>query len=325
MLQQRIGNFRLIESLPNAGAATRVYLARHANEPDDEHAPAFLVKLLLPSSGEAAEHLQAQFEHEIRLLAAFNHPAIPTVHEHGTQDGVRYVVMDYIDGVDLATLLGHRARSPRALTKEVAVYIMGQLADATRYVHGFVDPETQEPLGIIHRDLAPSNVVLSRHGDIMLIDFNSASSAWLAPEHNMNQAGQKAYMAPERIIGTSDATTLSDLFSLAVILWEVLKGQRCFQAESDLKTMDAIVRFDISHSGRRVTGLSSKLSEIVRKNLDRDPSRRYSGAYQMLQRLSQSPEARVAEQSRAALADMVSDMANKLAADKRDKSGEAGN
>ena len=309
---QRIGNYSLVEQLPSRGAASRVYIARHNEELEQDSPtspPAYRVKLMLPASGEAAEHLRAQMEHEIALLTAFNHPAIPSVHEDGEEDGVRYVVMDYIEGVDLATLLGHHENAPRALRREVAVYIMGQLADALRYVHGFaaVDPTTgeEQPLGLVHRDLAPSNVLLSRHGDVLLVDYNSASSRWLAPEHDMTQAGQKAYMAPERIIGTTPATPLSDLFSMAVILWEMLKGQRCFKAESELKTMDAIVRFDISHTGRRVTGLSSKLSEIVRKNLDRDPARRYSGAYQMLQRLAQSPEARSAEQARSELAAMV--------------------
>jgi serine/threonine-protein kinase len=112
-------------------------------------------------------------------------------------------------------------------------------------------------------------------------------------------------MAPERIVGTGDATVQTDLFSLAVVLWEMLKGERCFREATDLKTMDAIVRFDISHSSRRVQGLSPKLSEILRRNLDRDPARRYASAFQVLQRLAQSPEAKDAEQSRLELATLV--------------------
>ncbi|MCA9691694.1 MAG: serine/threonine protein kinase [Myxococcales bacterium] len=313
---QRLGTYRLVRHLPTRGAASRIFLARHDDEPD-EGPPSFFIKLLIPGRGEAHEHLQAQFEHEIRLLRAFNHPAIPTAHADGEQDGVRYVVMDHIDGVDLAALLGHREGAPRALPRELCVYIMGQLADALRYAHGFAavgeeDDAEEEPLGLVHRDIAPSNVVLSRHGDVMLVDFNSARSAWLDPAHDMVDAGQKAYTAPERIIGTTPATPRSDLFSMAVILWEMLRGQRCFKAESDLKTMDAIVCFDISHASRRISGLSTKLGEILRKNLDRDPSRRYTGAYQMLQRLAQAPEAAAAERSREQLAAMVRETADRL-------------
>jgi serine/threonine-protein kinase len=92
------------------------------------------------------------------------------------------------------------------------------------------------------------------------------------------------------------------------MLWEMLKGQRCLAGESEARTRENIGRFDIGQSSRRVSGLSPKLSEILRRNLDRDPGRRYSSAYQMLQRLAQSPEAQAAEASRAELAALVSEV-----------------
>jgi serine/threonine-protein kinase len=90
----------------------------------------------------------------------------------------------------------------------------------------------------------------------------------------------------------------------------MLKGQRCFKAEDDLKTMDAIVKFDISHASRRLAGLSAKLGDIVRKNLDRDPARRYSTAYQLLQRLAQTPEASAAERAQSELASLVREVSH---------------
>ncbi len=311
MQDQRLGNYRLLSPLPSTSVSTRVFLSCRAD--DDESQPAFVTKLMPVQASETAAVLRAQFEHEIKLLRAFNHPNIPSFHEDGETQGVRYVVMDRIDGCNLAAFLGHDRRQPRAVSKEMAVYIMGQLANAVHYCHGFtrLDERGHEvPAGILHRDLNPQNVLLSREGDVLLCDFNASKSPWLLPDHDMVDVGLKAYMAPERIIGSTPATAQSDLFSLAVMLWEMLKGQRCFQAESDLKTMDAIVRFDISHSGRRVTGLSTKLSEIVRKNLDRDPGRRYISAFQMLQRLAQAPEAAVAERSRNLLAEQVAEVAD---------------
>jgi serine/threonine-protein kinase len=195
---------------------------------------------------------------------------------------------------------------------------MGQLADALDYVHSFadVDPETERstPLNILHRDIAPSNVLLSRTGNVLLTDFNTAYSTLLAPEHDTVHVGTRAYMAPERIVAAAPATEKTDLFAMAVVLWEILKGQRCFKAEDDLRTIDAIVRFEISHPTKRVSGLSPKLSEIVRRNLDRDPGRRYTGARQMLQRLAQAPEAAAAERSRSHLADLVAQAADNRAA-----------
>lgn len=303
-----LGRYRLIRPLPVTNTVCRIYVASHDEAPEGAP-PGFLVKLLMPGTP-GYEQLEAQFAHEGQLMEALNHPCIPSLHARGSQDGVHYLVMDFVDGVDLATLLHHHTEEPRGLSKEIAVYLLGQLADALRHVHGLeqdLPDGSIEPLDVLHRDICPANVLLSREGDVLLSDFGSATSKLLPPEALAKQAGTRAYMAPERIVGTGDATVQTDLFSLAVVLWEMLKGQRCFREETDLKTMDAIVRFDISHSSRRVQGLSPKLSEILRRNLDRDPARRYASAFQVLQRLAQSPEAKDAEQSRLSLASMVTD------------------
>ncbi len=313
---QSLGNYRLVRPLATRSTSFRLYLARHEDDPADS-APEYAVKLLMPGSGASHGHIAAQFEHEIRLLRAFNHPGIPSIQAEGERDGARFLVMDYVDGCDLAALLGHRQGEPRRLSRELAVFILAQLADALHHVHTFevfdeASPDVNEPqfveLRVVHRDVCPSNILLSRQGNVMLADFNSATSVWLPPEHDMSQAGTKAYMAPERIVGTAPASVQSDLFGMAVVLWEILKGQRCFKAEDDLKTMDAIVKFDISHASRRVSGLSAKLGDVVRKNLDRDPSRRYASTYQMLQRLAQTSEAASAEQAQTDLARLVSEV-----------------
>lgn len=314
---RNLGTFRLVQPLKARSTSSRMVLARHEKDPEDQP-PAYVVKILMPGSGDEYKLLRANFDHEIELLRRFNHPSIPSAHGEGEQDGARYVIMDYIDGVDLAGLLGHDGNQPRALSKEMAVYIMGQLADALDYMHNYADPDPENgkktPLHILHRDIAPSNILLSRTGNVLLSDFNTASSRLLASESDTVHAGTRAYMAPERIVAAAPATEKTDLFAMAVVLWEILKGKRCFKAEDDLRTIDAIVRFEISHPTKRVSGLSPKLSEIVRRNLDRDPGRRYTGARQMLQRLAQAPEAASAEHSRSLLAELVTQAANSKAA-----------
>jgi serine/threonine protein kinase len=337
-----LGGYRLLEPVPTLSSISRLFLARR-DDTDGEasgSAPATtLAKVLMPGSGDSFNMLKAQFAHEANLLRSFSHPGIPSLRAAGTQNGVDFFVMDYVPGVDLGVLLGHEQNEPRPLSKELAVYILGQLADALRYVHTFEiptdtgdgseggsdasdnadddddddagdDPSEDdgfEYLDVLHRDLCPANVFLSLDGDVVLGDFGSASSKWLVSEFTANDAGHVAYKAPERVTGSGRATVKSDLFSLAVMLWEMLRGERCFKAASELETMDEIVRFDISHSNRRVTGLSSKLSEVLRRNLDRDPERRYPDAYKVLQRLSQSPEAGGAERARQELARLVAE------------------
>ena len=304
-----LGRYRLVAPLAIASDC-EFYLARHEDEPE-QGPPSYLAKVLKPQRGPDAVRRRGQFDHEVKLLKSFNHPCIPTLHAAGEQDGVPYLVVDRVDGITLSEFLGHDKGEPTAISKELAVYIMGQLADALRHIHTleYLEEEEPTPLDVVHRDLNPANIMVSRRGDAVLLDFGKARSQWLPAAHDDPMAGDLAYMAPERLAPGGQADFKTDLFSMAVTLWEALRGERCFAGEDDAATRDAIERFDISQSGRRVTGLSTKLSEIVRKNLDRDPARRYSGAYQMLQRLAQSPEAQSAEDSRAKLAELVTQRA----------------
>jgi serine/threonine protein kinase len=336
-----LGGYRLLTPVPTLSSVSRLFLARRDDVDGDGSPATALAKVLMPGNSAEFSLLKAQFAHEANLLRSFSHPGIPSLRAAGTQNGVDFFVMDYVTGVDLGVLLGHEQNEPRALSKDIAVYILGQLADALRYVHTFEvptdtgeaadsdeaagdadGPETDDDdddagdpseddgfefLDVLHRDLCPANVFLSIDGDVVLGDFGSASSKWLAPELTANDAGHTAYKAPERVTGSGKATVKSDLFSLGVMLWEMLRGERCFKAATELETMDEIVRFDIAHSSRRVPGLSSKLSEVLRRNLDRDPERRYPDAYKVLQRLSQSPEAAGAERARQQLASLVAE------------------
>jgi len=302
-----LGRYRLVQALDIASANCRFFLARHEDEPETDDPPSYIAKVLQPLRGHEAERRRAQFDHEIKLLKSVNHPCIPSLHAAGDQDGVPYIVQDRVHGIPLSQLLGHDRGEPRALSKEIAVYVVAQLADALRHIHTLEYLEAGEPtpLAVVHRDLCPSNILLSNRGDVILSDFGKAGSAWLADAHNDPTAGALAYKAPERVMPDGIASVKTDLFSVAVMLWEALRGERCFAGANDAATRDAIARFDISQASRRVPGLSPKLSEVLRKNLDRDPERRYPDAYKMLQRLAQSPEAGVAEQSREQLAELV--------------------
>jgi serine/threonine-protein kinase len=300
-----LGRYRLVERLA-VESDCEFHLARHEDEPATGP-PSYIAKLLSPPRGVHAERRRGRFDHEVRLLKSFNHPCIPTLHAAGEQDGIAYLVLDRVHGITLAEFLGHTAGAPRSLSKEHAVYVMGQLADALRHIHTleFLEAGEPTPLEVVHRDVNPRNIMVSKRGDVVLVGFGKARSEWLPTEHDDPAAGELAYMAPERIAPAGRADFKTDLFAMAVVLWETLRGERCFAGADDAATRDAIERFDISQSGRRVTGLSPKLSEIVRRNLDRDPARRYTGAYQMLQRLAQAPEAQAAEASRAQLAEQV--------------------
>lgn len=303
MQAQELGGYRLEQQLPLSGASTRLFVAS-----DTDGAPTYITKLLMPRGTGEWDALRERFRHEGHMLAACSHASIPSWHASGEHDGLHYIVMERIEGVDLGTLLGHRAGTPRALTPAMAVYILGQIADALSHLHELkIEGPDGQPMSLdaVHRDVCPDNIMISRFGDASLVDFGSARSLWLAPGYDYAQIGRKAYMAPERAHGSSPANVRTDLFALAAVGWEMLRGERLFEGDNELQTMDNIARFDLSHSNRRITGISSTLSEVIRYNLDRDPARRHESAARALQRLSRCDEAEHVGAARHELAAMV--------------------
>ncbi|MCH9683839.1 MAG: protein kinase, partial [Deltaproteobacteria bacterium] len=242
-----LGRYRLVDEFTGPNPHARYFWARHEDEPGGQP-PGYMAKILPPGRGGDGELRKGQFEHEVRLLKSFNHPCIPTLHASGEQDGVPYMVLDRVHGISLSVLLQHETDSPRGLTKEIAVYVMGQVVDALRHAHTLEYLEEGEvtPLGLVHRDLCPRNLWVSVSGDVVVVDFSVAGSQWLPSEHDEPAAGAMAYMAPERLSDGARANDKTDLFGMAAILWECLRGERLFQGADDAATREAIERFDIS-------------------------------------------------------------------------------
>ena len=314
MERSRIGNYLPVKRLTTGGPAFMHLFATRADEPNPD--PEFFIKMVQPSS-DAGDHalMTAQFEHELQLMKALNHPNVPSVLDDGEEDGLRYYVTERVIGVDLATLLGHRHDEVRSLSAPICVYLMAQVTNALVALHGIeVLGEDGEPAPIdaLHRDICPANVLLSTDGDVLLTDLGSASSAWLAREHTVRDVGARAYMAPERVISGGEATVATDLFGMAVMLWEMLRGERCLRGADDLRTMENIARFEITNAQNRISGLSPRLNEVVRRNLDKDPNRRFATSYQMLSRLSQARESEHAASARQELGQLVAQAAQAM-------------
>lgn len=316
-----LGDYRLVQAIPGQGSDHRLFLARHREDGEDQ-APAFFVKAIEVSEQPQRKLRLAQFRHEVFLMDLFCHESLPTLHAHGEERGVAYMVLDQIDGCSLAQLLDHRQIQCVQLDPALAVYLSAQVASALHHVHRFEYRDGQnneKELQVLHRDVCPANVMVSRYGDVYLIDFGSAHSPYLAPELQDIEPGTLAYKAPERLTVHSRASVQSDLFSLAVMLWEFLRGERCFQGTSPSQIAEAVVSFDLQKKERKVAGLSAKLAEVLRKNLDRSPERRFPSAFHVLSRLAQTPEAEDAARAKATLAQMVSQKLDGPAAALRQK------
>lgn len=225
-----LGPYKLLRRVGRGGMA-QVYLAVVYGASGFEKRVA--IKTLLPEH-RANDDLLRQLIREARLGAMLQHSNLVQVHDLGVDQGIYYVRMDFIDGADLDSLM--RRQPPSAA---LSMLILEEVALALEYVHHFKDQDGR-PLGLIHRDISPSNILISRAGEVKLADFGVAKATHLASATRGNvRKGKYAYMSPEQIGGEA-LTQTSDQFGVGVTLMELLVGRRPYDGETVMDTMDLI-------------------------------------------------------------------------------------
>ncbi len=273
----RFGPFYLDARLAVGGTA-EVYLARPA-QPGADLPDKLVVKRLLPHFA-TDKNGRTMFEREARLHAAVTHPNVVTVFGAGVDDkGEPYLAMEYIDGVDGYRLLRRLRREDELLPVGVAVYIARQVLSALESVHAARDPSGGS-LGIVHRDVSPSNIYLSREGTIKLGDFGIARSttrATLRSEAGHVLKGKFAYLSPEQVAG-EPSDHRADLFSLATVLAEMLLNRPLFPGSGQLAILLAIRDCKIGALQDIRHRLPPGLFEVLSRALSRDPAARYPTA-----------------------------------------------
>jgi eukaryotic-like serine/threonine-protein kinase len=263
-LPSRLGPYRIVRRLGQGGMA-QVFLALAYGASGVEKRVA--LKTLLPELQGSGELEQLLID-EAKLGAQLTHRNLVQVHELGTADGVYYVRMDFVDGADLATL-SRRAR-PSA---ELALLVAEEIALALSYVHRATD-DAGRPLGLVHRDVSPSNILVSRAGEVKLADFGVAKATMLADITRANvRKGKYAYMSPEQVTGEPIGPA-SDQFALGVTLMELVSGRRPYDGDGPLETMEKIREA----TPPVVDDLPAELRSIVRRCLARAPADRFADA-----------------------------------------------
>jgi eukaryotic-like serine/threonine-protein kinase len=275
-LPPRLGPYAILERL-GVGGMAEVHLARRFGASGWEKLVA--LKTLRPERRGEPE-LERMLVTEARLGAMFAHPGLIGVHDLGLADGVYYLCMDYVDGADLAALL---AADPEPIPAPLALLIAEQLAATLAYVHALTDASGR-PLGLVHRDLSPANLLCSRAGELKLGDFGIAKATAEAERTwGRIRKGKYAYMAPEQITG-EPITAAADLFALGVTLHECLLGRRPFdratsnpgfEGDSPLALMEA-VRIAHLPSDHDFGDLDADLVVLLRRCLARAPADRPS-------------------------------------------------
>jgi serine/threonine protein kinase len=257
-------NFEIIGHLGRGGMA-EVYKARQVSLDRvvavKELKPAFL----------SSEEMVERFEREARTASRLTHENIAQVYQLGRTDRSMFIAMEFVDGVDLKTMIQRTGN----VAPEIAVLIIHGAARALAFAH---------PRGLIHRDIKPGNIMVSRKGEVKLMDFGIVREIDSDLTHTGAFLGTPSYMSPEQFRGEK-LTPSSDLFSLGVVFYESLTGQKPFRADDDT-SLAKKVQTVREVAPRRVNPETPwRTQRVVRQLLAKKPERRFASAQDLVYRL----------------------------------------
>ena len=286
-VQQTFGRYIILGAI-GAGGMGEVYAAR---DPQLGRRVA-IKKLPLRMTGD--RDTLARFTHEARSASALNHPNIVTIHEVGADEGVPYIVMEYIDGTDLRTLIND---GPLPVRK--VLDIITQIADGLAAAH---------ERGIVHRDLKPENIMVTRDGYVKILDFGLAKIVAASPDsENTLQLempgtnpgtilGTVGYMSPEQAMGKR-LDFRSDQFALGAIIHELVSGKAAFEAENAIDTLSAILHHVPPPLVQFNARVPVQLSDVTHRLLDKSPEGRYASTRDLAREMHILRDRVIAEES----------------------------
>jgi serine/threonine protein kinase len=272
-----VGTYQLIAEIARGGMG-RVCLCRRAGEAG--FARLFALKLMHRHLACEEEFVEMLLD-EAHLAAQINHPNVVGIVDLGRYEGGYYLVMDYVEGASLHELLSRETEPrPPSLILKIAVDVLRGLHAA----HTQTD-ESGQPLGIVHRDVSPHNVLVGVDGTARLTDFGIAKAvARISSTKPGIRKGKFEYMSPEQIeSGQCDAR--SDVFSFGVLLWNCFTGKRLFRGDSDAETLHNVLDREIPPPSTVGLAPPAWLDAPILRALDRDPDKRYESAEAMAEHL----------------------------------------
>ncbi|HSC88871.1 MAG TPA: serine/threonine-protein kinase, partial [Polyangiaceae bacterium] len=270
----RIGPFQLGERL-GVGGMAEVFVA---SAPDGSR---LAVKRILPALARDREFCD-MFWDEARITKSLEHPNVVRVYDYGREDGDLYMALEYVDGPNLARVLRKAAREAVGADVRAIVAIGSQLLAALDFVHDANGPNGR-PLSIVHRDVSPGNVMLTRTGQLKLGDFGIVRSEVVARRTQPGELkGKIGYMSPEQAAGGA-VDARSDLFSVGIILAELLTLRPLFLGKNELETLSRTTHADLSTWHRFNQNVPLGLRAVVERALSRSPDERYGSAREMRQ------------------------------------------
>jgi len=273
---RRLGKYELLVRLASGGAA-HVFLARDTSAPSPGRLVA--LKVLQPSLALNGEFLQMFFT-EARIASHLHHPNLVTIAGFGEVDGVQCLALEYVFGASLADVLRASARAQRPMSVGVLLSLTASICDALHYAHELAD-ERGRPMGLVHRDVTPQNILIGFNGVPKLTDFGIAKATGRGWETQAGIVkGKFSYMSPEQAMG-KHVDRRSDIFGVGIVLWEALTGHDLFKGTTPAEVIASIRDQKIPSPSEVVSGLTPIVDPIVARALQRSPRRRYATAREM--------------------------------------------
>jgi serine/threonine protein kinase len=271
--RERLGKYTLIRPLAMGGMA-ELFLAR--TDGLGGFSKQVVVKRILPHRASDARFIRMLLD-EACLVASLDHPNIAHVYDIGYEGGEYFFAMEYVEGCDVRQILKH-LQGPLSL--EQAIYIAMGVCTGLHFAHQARDAQGR-PLGIVHRDINPGNVIVSYEGAIKIVDFGIAQAASIAADSHGTIKGTFGYLSPEQASGI-EVDHRSDVFSLGVMLWEMTVGQRLYHDDhSDLGVLQMIVEHDAPRPSKFIANYPADLELIVMRALARNRDARYHSAQEL--------------------------------------------
>jgi len=261
--------YRVLKRLASGGMA-EVFVAESAGIEGFRKQVA--IKRVLPQLSRNNQFIE-MFLDEARLCARLAHSNVVSVFDIGVGDNTYFIVMEYVDGADLKQVIEYQKKLGRPMPVESACFIATKICQGLAYAHDLRDQDGSA-LDIVHRDVTPANVLITRNGEVKIVDFGLAkASSQLAESDAGVIKGKFGYLAPETVMELPVDRRV-DVFAAGIILWEMLSGRRLFLGDTDYQTVKLVRDAQIPS----LPNVPPQLEEILRTALARDRDLRYQTA-----------------------------------------------
>ena len=271
---ESFGKYLLLEKIASGGMA-EVYLAKSTGA--GGIAKFIAVKRILPQYSDNAEFID-MFKEEAKIAVNLNHSNVVSIFDFGVEKSQFFLVMEYVEGQNLRQITNHLKKENKYFSIDQIVYIIKEVAAGIDHAHRCLDGTTGKPLNITHRDMSPQNVMVSFEGEIKVVDFGIAKAeSQIETTKAGTIKGKFGYMSPEQADGQI-VDLRTDIFSLGIVLWELLANERLFTSNSEAATLRKIRECQIPALKKLNPSVPAELERICNKALAKDKGLRYQTA-----------------------------------------------